>query len=231
MRHYDFLRKLINQRRFRKPFNNMGVGKNADDVQRQLDYQLAQQCECENELEPVLEHAALPLLGVQGKTSQPLSIYSGIGLGVYEGEIVVLRQMSIGKRSWVVSKLRIDDFRYLQEESLSSLQCLLDFVYLYRKQPLSLKMDSQTLFDIKLMRSYLQKHEHPCNSPSPVKGDYIPAIADTMQLMRQQSQEGLEQNSQLPFSKQSNTDDNHNQPLSTHERKENDRPDEPTTRS
>ncbi len=56
------------------------------------------------------------------------AIYSGIGLGVYQGEIVVFRQMAIGDRRWVVSKLRFEDFPQLPDSVLSDVfltSCLL----------------------------------------------------------------------------------------------------------
>lgn len=52
------------------------------------------------------------------------AIYSGIGVGVYQGEIVTFRQMAVGEKRWVVSKLQPEDLSLLSPSTLDKLDSL-----------------------------------------------------------------------------------------------------------
>ncbi len=88
------------------------------------------------------------------KTARLPSIYSGIGLGVYQGEVVTFRQMAVGEKHWVVSKLRFEDLRQLPSSILSEVCLLLCLLCLNNRQSDLVKMDLQMKGGIELMKSY-----------------------------------------------------------------------------
>ncbi len=88
------------------------------------------------------------------KIQQLPSIYSGIGLGVYQGEIVTFRLMAIGDKRWVVSKLRYEDLSQLPPSVLSEVCLELCLLRLYRIQSDLVKNGLQTKGGIELMKSY-----------------------------------------------------------------------------
>lgn len=81
-------------------------------------------------------------------------IYSGIGLGVYQGEVVVFLQMAIGEKRWTVSKLRFEDLSQLPSSTLSEVCLLLCLLRLNNKQSDLVKTGLQTKGGIELMKSY-----------------------------------------------------------------------------
>ena len=86
------------------------------------------------------------------KTPQLPAIYSGIGLGVYQGETVVFRQMATGEKRWVMSKLQFEDLNQLPHSILSDLCLTLCFLRLSHKQSDLLKQGLQTKGVIELMK-------------------------------------------------------------------------------
>ncbi len=88
------------------------------------------------------------------KITQLPSIYSGIGLGVYQGEVVVFLQMAIGEKCWLVSKLRFEDLSLFPLSIQSQICLLLCLLRLNNRQSDLVKMGLQTKGGIELMRSY-----------------------------------------------------------------------------
>ena len=86
-------------------------------------------------------------------TTQLPSIYSGIGVGVYQGEAVVFLQMAIGETRWTVSKLRFEDLALFQTSIQSEISLLLCLLRLNNIQPDLVKSGLQTKDGIELMRS------------------------------------------------------------------------------
>ena len=82
------------------------------------------------------------------------SIYSGIGVGVYQGEVVTFRLMAIGERRWVVSKLRFEDLSQLPDSIVSEVSLTLCLLRLHRIQSELVKNGLQTRGGIELMKSY-----------------------------------------------------------------------------
>jgi hypothetical protein len=124
-----------------------------------------------------------PHQGNQHKTRQLPSIYSGIGVGVYQGEAVILLKMAVGERRWIVSKLRPQDLAQfpssLQQEA-SLLPCVLHFLCLENTQSDSAKRDSQKLNGIESMRNHCPlAHNQPTSQTS--VGDESTNATQTMQ--------------------------------------------------
>lgn len=89
----------------------------------------------------------------QDSPPQLPSIYSGIGLGVYQGEIVVFRQMAVGERHWVMSKLRFEDLSQLPDSMLSDVYLSSCFLRLSRTQSDLVRKGLQTKDAMRLMKS------------------------------------------------------------------------------
>jgi len=91
---------------------------------------------------------------IRDKTTQLAPIYSGIGLGVYQGEAVVFLQMAVGEKRWLVSRLRFADltlFPSSVQQDVALLSCLL---YLGGTQSDLVKTGLQTQDGIELMRTH-----------------------------------------------------------------------------
>lgn len=107
-----------------------------------------------------------------GRIRQLSPIYSGIGLGVYQGEAVVFLQMAMGERRWLVSKLRFADLNLLPsslQQDLALLSCL---IYLNGTQSDLVKKGLQTLGAIELMRTHCPLvHNQSKSQTTVVDGD------------------------------------------------------------
>jgi hypothetical protein len=163
-----------------------------------------------NTPEPQNESLPVSLMDGREKTIPLPPIYSGIGLGVYSGDIVVSRLMAIGEKRWVVNNLQFDDLRYLPLSLISDLQCLINFLRLIHQQSAFLKKDLQTQYDIKLMQFYLRKSGCQCNSPSCVGVVDILSTEEIEKIPHPQGRVDLKQNSTNPCAK-SNIENNANQ--------------------
>jgi hypothetical protein len=89
----------------------------------------------------------------QGTTPRLPAIYSGIGLGVYQGEAVVFLQMAIGERRWTASKLRFEDLAQLPDSVLSDVFLTSCFLRLHRIRPDLVKTGLQKRDALQLMKS------------------------------------------------------------------------------
>lgn len=103
---------------------------------------------------PQKEQECQSHVGYLDKTQRLPSIYSGIGLGVYQGEIVTFRLMAVGERRWVVSRLRYEDLNQLPHSILSEVCLELCLLRLYHTQPDLVKNGLQTKGGIELMKSH-----------------------------------------------------------------------------
>jgi hypothetical protein len=99
------------------------------------------------------EQVSLSLTQQNDTIQQLPSIYSGIGVGVYQGEIVTFRLMAIGERRWVVSKLRSEDLSQLPRQTLSEVCLELCLLRLHHTQPDLLMNGLRTTGGIELMKS------------------------------------------------------------------------------
>jgi hypothetical protein len=198
------------------------VGRHSSSRELEQPYQLL---ETISTLSPLTERQEeqterlIPLGDIQNMTTPLPPIYSGIGLGVYQGEIVVFRLMTIGAKHLVMNNLRTDDLQYLPKSLLSDLQCLLDFLLRMRQQSSSLTTDSQMPLDIKLMRSYLAQPEHQDNLRECATVGDIPLTGDIKPQTQPQAQQGsrLESSNQQVSCQHCNPEGNYNQPKSTNE--------------
>lgn len=95
------------------------------------------------------------------KTTRLPPIYSGIGLGVYQGEVVTFRLMAVGEKRWVVSTLRFEDLSLFPPSLLSEVWSVFGLLCLNSIQSDLVKKGLQTKGGIELMRSYCPQAGNP----------------------------------------------------------------------
>ena len=117
--------------------------------------------EHEHQTELLSQHVGQPY----DKKQQLPSIYSGIGLGVYQGEAVVFLQMAVGEKRWIVSKLQFEDLALLPSLIQSEVSLLLCLLRLNKTQSDLLKQGLQTKGGIELMKCYCPKVDNAHKSP------------------------------------------------------------------
>jgi hypothetical protein len=142
---------------------------------------------------------------------QKPSIYSGIGMGVYVWGAEAIRQMAVGEKRWILSRLQFDDLGQLPSsmaQYLRYLACLLD---VYHEQPDLVKSDLQTKSAIELGQYYCQRARLQSKS---VSSEGVKSNHELPELKEQGQQEGLLslQCPCCPFCGQSNIVDKPSQP-------------------
>lgn len=121
-------------------------------------------------------------------TAQLPAIYSGIGLGVYQGEAVVFLQMAVGERRWTVSKLRFEDLALFPYSILSEVCLLLCLLRLNNIQSDLVKNGLQTKGGIELMRSLCPLAGNLDKLLASEADGSNPALLGQRECQRQQSQ-------------------------------------------
>jgi hypothetical protein len=142
------------------------------------------------------------------------SIYSGIGMGVYVWGAVAIRQMAVGEKRWILSRLRFDDLGQLppsMSQYLRYLACLLD---VHHEQSDLVKNGLQTKSAIELGQYYCQQAQHQFKSVSSEGAESNHAVLELRDKGQQQGLSSL-QCPRCPFCGQSNTVDKPSQPKDT----------------
>ena len=135
--------------------------------------------------------------------------YYNIGVGVYQGEAVVIRQWGFGgfDHQWMVYKLPDQNLNEIPDDMSQSLLCLASLLAQSKKQPDLWMHNLQTKYGQKLMQWYPQLMQYECKSPSSQDEHNNLLSASTLQKELKESQPKIEQ-SQIclgcPFRKQSN---------------------------
>jgi len=151
--------------------------------------------------------------------NQKPSIYSGIGMGVYVWGAVAIRQMAVGEKRWILSRLQFDDlgqFPPSMSQYLRYLACLLD---VHHEQSDLVKNGLQTKSAIELGQYYCQQAQLQSKS---VSSEGTKSNHGLPELKEQGQQEGLLslQCPCCPFCGQSNIVDKPSQPKITHDKGE-----------
>ena len=121
------------------------------------------------------------------RPAQLPAIYSRIGLGVCQGEVVVFLQMAVGERRWTVSRLRSENLAQLPDSILSDLYLAQCFLRLFRTQSDLVMTGLQTKGAIELMKSLCPLADNLDKLLTSEEGGNSPLIGETLGFQRQQS--------------------------------------------
>lgn len=137
-------------------------------------------------------------LSIQEAQEKKLSIYSQIGVGVYQGEFVAILKWAFGNdiqsHRWLVYNMRSENLQNIQPQLVSQVHLLGCLLCLYCKRKLLSKMDLQSLIG-QLQEIIDHEHMEQCNLESVNEHEISKTLAEKI-LLSETLQELMQQSNQ-----------------------------------